>query len=67
MSLRQVELMYSDCAVTVYPKNNKESKTDSKGRKQPEFRDIPQDELDEVNEWWKKRQNELNRKKQSNG
>ncbi len=65
MSLRQVELMYADCAVTVYPKGNKEPKTDSKGRKQPEFREIPQDELDEVNEWWEKRQKELKRGKRA--
>lgn len=65
MSLKQVELMCADCAVTVYPKSNsKEAKTDSKGRRQPEFREIPQEELDEVNSWWEKRQKELKRKKQ---
>ena len=62
MSLRQVELMYADCAVTVYPKD-KESKTDPKERRKPEFREIPQEELDEVNAWWTKRQKELDRRK----
>lgn len=54
--------MCVDCAVTVYPKN-KEAKTDSKGRKQPEFREIPQEELDEVNARWAERLKELKRKK----
>lgn len=62
MSLAQVELMYADCPVTVYSKN-KEPKTDSKGRKQPEFREIPQEELDEVNARWAERMKELKRKK----
>lgn len=54
--------MYADCPVTTYPKN-KEPMTDSKGRKLPEFREIPQEELDEVNARWAERMKELKRKK----
>lgn len=62
MTQAQIDLMCADCSITVYPKHD-EPKTNAKGRRQPEFREIPQEELDEVNARWAQRLKELKRKK----
>lgn len=49
MSLAQVELMYADCSVTVYPK------TKDSGKGKHEFKEMSADEIEAKRQEWEER------------
>lgn len=53
MSIAQVELMYSDCAVTVYPKTDK-CKGGRGGKREIEFERMTKSSQDVARQRWEK-------------